>query len=128
MIAEDSRLIYDSAGNIVCPMADQCVMGGFTVEDRKSLNVLENELKHIVEGLKEVSDRIARLEASRITSRDLEQTFTEVDELRQKKADKEQMDDHEGRLRILEQKIWMWIGGTMALSALIGILSRIIFK
>ncbi len=95
---------------------------GFTAEDRKSLNILENEMKHITMGLQELSTRLAKLEDAKVSAHDLEQTYIEVDELRQKKADKVIMDDHEVRIRNIEKRIWMWLGGALAVSAILQVL------
>jgi hypothetical protein len=101
---------------------------GFTAADRKSLNILENELKHVTGALLGLDVRMANLEESRISVRDLDETRREVEEVRQKKVDREQFADHEARLRSVEKRIWMWIGGTAALSVVVSLLARLVMR
>jgi len=99
---------------------------GFTAEDRKSLNILENEMKHMTAEMRDLGVRMSKLEETRLSARDLEQTYQEVDELRQQKADKEMAQDHEARLRKMELTIAKWMGGAMALSVMASLLVNFI--
>jgi len=85
-------------------------------------------MKHITSELRDLGVRMAKLEESKISTRDLEQTYAEVDELRQKKADKAIIEDHESRLRYVETRIALWAGAGIGASAVVSLVTTLLVK
>jgi len=98
---------------------------GFTPEDRRALTTLEVEAKHQNEQLKDLLQRIARMEDSRVTEHDLQGIYTDVDEIRLKH--KETSKDHEDRIRSLEKQRWIWAGSAAAILAIVEVGLKVLF-
>ncbi len=112
---------------------------GFTAEDRKVLTQLPVQLSAITDAISKLGTRTEHIEehkADRKELRDLEHLIVDrLDELRggvskldKEKGDAEDINDHEERLRILEQWRWKTIGYATGCSTVAAIIIKLIFK
>jgi hypothetical protein len=96
--------------------------GGFTVVDRETLTTVKVQLGFLLQGMHDALGRIAKLEETRLTARDLEDLMSDTDTLRKEKV------DLESRVRDLEQWKWKMVGAAAVIGALGGLVVKLILK
>lgn len=89
---------------------------GFTAQDREVLITVKVQLGYLQETVSNAVGRIAKLEETRLTSRDIEELMADTDTLREEKK------DLEVRVTALERWQWKVIGASAAVGAIVGLL------
>lgn len=97
---------------------------GFTERDREVMVRLQVQMEHIMEAQRDTLVRLGKLEERAVSTNDMEQILADIDDLREKKADRKDLSDtrvsdHEARLRMLEKRQWLYMGGAYVLGILI---------
>lgn len=101
------------------PVSDN---GGFTVVDRETLTTVKVQLGFLLQGMQDALGRIAKLEETRLTARDLEELMADTDTLRSEKKDLEK------RVTDLERWRWTLMGASAAFGAISGLLVKVFVK
>ena len=113
---------------------------GFTGQDRETLLTVKLQLGFVQGQIGEVkgdvlalSQRITRIEETRITERDLKDLMEDTDTLRaEKKVLEERLEKHkenfEARLTLLERWRWTMLGMAAGAGAIVGLLFKLFGK
>lgn len=95
---------------------------GFSSIDRETLTTVKVELSFLVQRVGESLARIAKLEETRLTARDLEELMSDTDTLRKEKSDLEK------RVSALEKWQYKIVGASLACGSIAGFAVKVFLR